>query len=105
MWHAGTVAAPKAPHTLHAMIGITKVSFLGYPYPVLFPPALFLGVPVADPRDVACMKVSAVASRGTRRDFVHLYLASQQFGLSEILDWFARKYVQSRYSRMHVRAV
>jgi Nucleotidyl transferase AbiEii toxin, Type IV TA system len=92
----------KALHTVHATIGVTKVSFLGYSYPVLFPAALFLGVPVADPRDVTCMKISAVASRGTKRDFLDLYVASQQFGLTDILAWFARKYVQTRYSRTHV---
>jgi hypothetical protein len=31
-----------------------------------------------------------------------LYVASQQFGLTDILAWFARKYVQTRYSRTHV---
>jgi hypothetical protein len=48
----------KAPSTIHAVIQGTKVSFLGYPYPELFPPAPFEGVPVADPRDIACMKLS-----------------------------------------------
>jgi hypothetical protein len=92
----------KAPHTVHAVMGTTKVSFLGYPYPLLFPPAPFLGVPVADPRDIACMKISAVASRGTRRDFVDLYVTSRQFGLGEILAWFARKFARTGYSRIHV---
>jgi hypothetical protein len=92
----------KAPHTIHAAIQGTKVSFLGYPYPALFPPARFLDVPVADPRDIACMKVSAIASRGTKRDFIDLYTASQRFGLAEILNWFARKYTQTGYNRIHV---
>jgi len=92
----------KAPHTLHAVTQGTKVSFLGYPYPDLLPHAQFKGIPVADPRDVACMKVSAIASRGTKRDFIDLYVASQHFGLVEILDWFGRKYVATRYSRLHI---
>src|SRR5260370_31739410 len=54
----------KAPHTLHANIRGTKVSFLGYQYPLLFSVTLFDGVPVADIRDIACMKISAIASRG-----------------------------------------
>ncbi|MDP3001352.1 MAG: nucleotidyl transferase AbiEii/AbiGii toxin family protein [Bryobacterales bacterium] len=92
----------KAPHTIHAVTQRTKVSFLGYPYPELFPPAQFEGVPVADPRDIACMKLSAIASRGTKRDFIDLYVASAQFGLQEILAWFARKYAKTRYSRLHL---
>ena len=92
----------KAPHTIHAVIQGTKVSFLGYPYPVLFSPARFLEVQVADARDIACMKVSAIASRGTKRDFIDLYVASERFGLKSILGWFARKYVQTRYNRLHI---
>jgi hypothetical protein len=61
-------------YTLHTTIERTKVSFLGYGYPVLYPSTPFLGVAIADPRDIACMKLSAIASRGTKRDFVDLYV-------------------------------
>jgi predicted nucleotidyltransferase component of viral defense system len=92
----------KAPHTLHATIQGTKVSFLGYPYPLLFPLALFAGIPVADTSDIACMKISAIASRGTRRDFIDLYFAARQFGLADLLASFERKYVQTRHNRIHI---
>lgn len=92
----------KAQNTVHAVIDGTKVSFLSYAYPRLFPPAHFDGVAVADPRDIACMKVSAVASRGTKRDFIDLYQASQRFGLAQILDWFQRKYAAASFSRLHI---
>ncbi|MDP8981336.1 MAG: nucleotidyl transferase AbiEii/AbiGii toxin family protein [Acidobacteriota bacterium] len=92
----------KAPHTLHANIQGTKVSFLGYQYPLLFPLVLFMGVPVADARDIACMKISAIASRGTKRDFIDLYLAASQYGLGHLFDLFQRKYVKTGYSRLHI---
>jgi hypothetical protein len=92
----------KAPHTLHANIQGTKVSFLGYQYPLLFSTALFAGVPVADPRDIACMKISAIASRGTKRDFIDLYFAAQRFGLVELLRLFQRKYARTGYNRPHL---
>jgi hypothetical protein len=92
----------KAPYTLHTTIGETKVSFLGYAYPVLFSEVRFLEVAVADLRDIACMKVSAIASRGTKRDFVDLYVAAQRFGLAEVLHLFDRKYAQTHYSRIHI---
>ncbi|MGE5644989.1 MAG: nucleotidyl transferase AbiEii/AbiGii toxin family protein [Acidobacteriota bacterium] len=92
----------KAPHTIHAVTQGTKVSFLGYPFPLLFPTAQFEGVAVADPRDIACMKLSAIASRGAKRDFIDLYVASQRFGLRQILEWFGRKYAKANYSRLHV---
>lgn len=92
----------KAPHTLHAVIQGTKVTFLGYAYPVLFPLAQFLGVAVADPRDIACMKISAIVSRGTKRDFVDLYAAAQRFGLGDLVQLFDRKYSQTRYNKLHI---
>ncbi len=81
-----------APQTLHATVTETKVSFLGYPYPVLFP----------DPRDIACMKIGAIAGCGARRDFVDLYVAAQRFGLAELLRLFDLKYAHTRYSKLHI---
>jgi len=92
----------KAPSTIHAVIQGTKVSFLGYSYPMLFPVAPFQGVAVADARDIACMKVSAIASRGAKRDFIDLFIASERYGLQNILNWFSRKYEKIGYNRLHV---
>jgi len=93
---------PKAPHTLHGAVWGTKVSFLTYPYPVLFPFATFLGAQVADPRDIAAMKISALVSRGTKRDFVDLYAVSMHYGLEQALMLFQRKFIQVSYSQVHV---
>ncbi|MGA3026839.1 MAG: nucleotidyl transferase AbiEii/AbiGii toxin family protein [Bryobacteraceae bacterium] len=98
----GVVVVTRAPRTLHLTIQSTKVSFLGYAYPLLFPLASFLGVPVADPRDIACMKITAIAGRGARRDFVDLYIACTHFGLRELLELFARKYAGTSYNRLHI---
>ena len=38
----GFALVAKSPHTLHVTIQETKVSFLGYVYPLLFPAAPFL---------------------------------------------------------------
>lgn len=78
------------------------MSFLGYTYPVLFPSAPFLDVLVADPRDIGCMKVSAIASRGTKRDFIDFYEVCRRFGLAELLNLFGCKYAETHYNRIHV---
>jgi hypothetical protein len=92
----------REPGTLHAHIGGTKVSFLEYAYPLLFPFAVLQDVKVADPRDIACMKLSAITSRGTRRDFVDLYVVAQLHGLPQILDWFKEKFARAHYSFVHL---
>jgi Nucleotidyl transferase AbiEii toxin, Type IV TA system len=99
---AGFALVARAPYSLHATIEKTKVSFLGYSYPTLFASTSFLGVAVADPRDIACMKVSAIASRGTKRDFVDLYVCAKRYGLTEILRMFSEKYADTRYNRIHL---
>jgi Nucleotidyl transferase AbiEii toxin, Type IV TA system len=99
---AGFALVAKATETLQATIQGIKVSFFGYDYPILFPLETFLDVPVADPRDIACRKLGAIAGRGTRRDFVDLYVVAKQYGLSRLLEWFQQKYAQANYSMVHV---
>lgn len=88
--------------TAHLTLHGTKVSFLHYPYPLLFPLLSFGALGVADPRDIACMKIEAIASRGSRRDFVDLYVLGQEYGLGGLLDLFSKKYAAVAYSRTHL---
>jgi hypothetical protein len=92
----------KGAGTLHLHIAGTKVSFLSYSYPLLFPCGTFLEAQIADPRDIACMKLSAIAGRGTKRDFIDLYAVSQRYRLAQVMDWFRTKYAAANYSVVHV---
>ena len=92
----------KSPGTIYANIGAIKVGFIAYVYPVLFPLQRFHDASVADPRDIGCMKLSAIASRGTRRDFIDLYVLAQRYGLDQLLTLFQNKYSQAHYSMVHV---
>lgn len=91
-----------APGTVHLELHEVKVSFLHHPYPRLFDVRQFGPLAIADPRDIACMKLEAVANRGDRRDFVDLYVTATTYGLPQIFDWFERKYASARYSRTHL---
>ncbi len=92
----------KSPGTIYANIGATKVSFIAYDYPLLFPLQRFHDANVADPRDIACMKLSAIASRGTKRDFIDLYVLARRYSLEQLLTWFQNKFAQAKYSMVHV---
>ena len=92
----------RGPHTLHLRIAGAKVSFLGYQYPLLFASDQYLDLAIADARDIACMKLEAVSSRGTRRDFVDLYVLARQYGLQELLRLFRDKYSGLNYSLPHM---
>lgn len=88
--------------TLHLEVHGILVSFLHYPYPLLFQRAPFDVFQVADARDIACMKLGAIAARGSRRDFVDLHVAAGVYGLPEILAWFETKYASTPYNRVHL---
>ena len=97
----------KSEHTLHLIMKAIKVSFLGYNYPLLFQTNKFqsetgMTVEVADARDIACMKISAISSRGTKRDFVDLYMVAQQYNLSELFKMFQRKFSLVPYNNVHI---
>jgi Nucleotidyl transferase AbiEii toxin, Type IV TA system len=94
--------ASKEPGTIHASIRKTKVSLITYTYPILFPFQAYLGVNVADSRDIGCMKIGAIASRGTKRDFVDLYVLAQEYSLKQLLGWFTKKFSQTNYSMPHI---
>lgn len=90
-------------NTLTGTLNGGQLSFFKYPYPLLFKTKDFLGVRVADIKDIACMKVDAVGSRGIKRDFVDLYEICQQvLPLEEIFKLFAKKYAGVNYSLFHL---
>ena len=48
------------------------------------------------------MKLNALASRGTKRDFVDSYVGARQHGLEQLLEWFKQKYSAMNQSLVHV---
>jgi hypothetical protein len=64
-----------APGTLYLELNGVPASVLSYRYPLLAEPRpdTELAVPVASLEDLACMKLSAIASRGMARDFWDLH--------------------------------
>ncbi len=62
-----------------------------YPYPLVEP---FGGdsLAIASPVDLGLMKLGAIVSRGSRRDFVDLYLLCREIPLEELLARAAEKF-------------
>ena len=97
----------KEKHTLHIIINGVKISFLGYKYPLLFPlNDMKIGdnsiLKIADIREIACMKISAISSRGSKRDFVDLYMVAKEISLSELLTLYKKKYSLTPHNNVHI---
>lgn len=83
--------------TIYLDINSVQVSFIGYDYPMLLPPLLWkeYDIYLAAIDDIACMKLSAIAGRGSRKDFIDLYIIIKKFKpLKAYLDLFMKKYSQ-----------
>ena len=68
------------------------VSFIYQHYPLLEPTVEYRGVQLASPTDIGLMKLAAINSRGTRRDFVDLYSLREIVALDRLLELATVKY-------------
>lgn len=81
--------------TLHGLVSGVRFSFLEYPYALLSPSVKLkdFDCSVASLDDLACMKLSALAQRGSKKDFVDIYaLSLKHRTLPDILALYKRKY-------------
>jgi predicted nucleotidyltransferase component of viral defense system len=90
------------PGTLDGILDEVKLTFLRYPYPLLFPLIEYKGIRMADLRDIAPMKLSAISSRGSRKDFIDLYFLLEKYHLTELVDLFEKKYAGVTYNKLHL---
>lgn len=89
--------------TLHAVLGGVKVSFLRYPYSLIDPLVLYKRkLHLAGIRDIACMKVDAISSRGSKKDFIDLFFILRQYELHDLLKYFDKKYRGIKYNHLHI---
>jgi hypothetical protein len=72
------------------------VAFLSYGYPLVEPADTVAGVAVAGPVDLGLMKLDAIISRGSRKDFYDLYFILQAVALESLLGHGRSKYESAR---------
>ena len=89
-------------NTLNSVLAGVKLSFFSYPYRLLFPLLKWNGIKIADWRDIACMKLDAVSSRGSKKDFIDLYFILHKLSLDELLKLFEKKYKNIEFNKLHI---
>lgn len=88
---------------LGTMEGI-KFSIFVYKYAVLFPYKSIFNINILDLRDIAAMKIDAIATRGIKRDFIDLYFICQQgISLKQALSFYNRKYGKLSSNIIHIQ--
>jgi hypothetical protein len=86
------------------ILGGIRFSLFTYKYPLINAPIEYLSLRVADVRDIAAMKIDAVGSRGTMRDFIDLYFICEAgHELTDLLKFYEKKYGAAGPSVVHLK--
>jgi len=97
------VVQGRAEGTLHVTLDGFRVSFLAAGAPLLFEGAPYRGLKLADPRDIAVMKVIAIGGRGSRKDFVDLFFYLRGGGsLEGIFELIRRRFARVDFNEYHL---
>lgn len=92
----GTATVLKDSENIHIYtISGVKVDIVNYKYPWLEDACKEDGLVLAKLPDIASMKVNAIIGRGTRKDFIDIAHLLRHYPLSQILNFYFRKYPEA----------
>lgn len=81
-----------------------KFSLFLYKYPILYPFKNLFKIKIVDLRDIAAMKIDAIAMRGLRRDFIDVYfMCKEGMRLDDILGFYDKKYGKLASNLVHIK--
>jgi hypothetical protein len=78
--------------TLIGYIGGVKLSLFGYPYLQIGDPQYYGKIAIASLPDLAAMKLDTLIGRGTKRDFIDMYVLAQKYSLATLFSFYEKKY-------------
>ena len=82
----------KSDNILICTVNDIKVDLVSYPYTWIGPVINVNKLRLASDRDIAAMKLNAIAGRGSKKDFIDLYVILQRFSLNEVISFYNDKY-------------
>lgn len=95
--------SPLSPDVVNNYVGSLLFSiqgistrFFGYGYPLVGEAVEFEGVMLASQTDIGMMKLDALISRASRKDFYDLYFIAQTIPISSLLALGRTKYLHAR---------
>lgn len=91
--------------TVLGYIDGVRFSLFFYKYPLIFKTHLFSNINIADTKDIAAMKIAAIADRGTKRDFIDLYFILYKeriLTLEQALELYDKKFKALKQNKIHI---
>lgn len=87
-----TIILSKSPKILIFSINGIKVDFVDYNFELLEPLTIIEGIRLVSKKDIAAMKLNAIAGRGSKKDFIDVFQLLNEFTLTEMLTFYSQKY-------------
>ncbi|MCD4789740.1 MAG: nucleotidyl transferase AbiEii/AbiGii toxin family protein [Bacteroidales bacterium] len=82
----------EARNTLNVVIDGVEVDIIRHNYPLLEEIEIIDGLRLISKKDIAAMKLSAIARRGSKKDFYDVYFILQEFSIEELFEFYKLKY-------------
>ncbi|NCA22718.1 MAG: hypothetical protein EBS86_16495 [Crocinitomicaceae bacterium] len=82
----------KSKNILICSVNGIKVDFVNYQYRLLESPRIEENIRLVKKKDIAAMKVNAVAGRGSIKDFIDVYFLLNEFSINEMIGFYLQKY-------------
>jgi hypothetical protein len=86
------IVIKKSKNVLILSVNGIKVDFVNYKYPLLEEITIVENIRLASDKDIAAMKLNAIAGRGSRKDFIDLHFLLQKYSLKEMIAFYNTKY-------------
>lgn len=92
----GNLTILKESQNIHVyQLNGVKLDIVNYKYSWIKPAFIEDNFRLASIEDIAAMKIAAIIGRGTKKDFIDLAFLLDTFSLSEILNFYEKKYPES----------
>ncbi len=88
-------------NTINGNLNGVSISFFGYKYEIIDSFKHYNNIRLAGIRDIAAMKLEAIAGRGSKKDFVDLFFLLQMFTIDEMFTFHLEKYGHELCNQYH----
>lgn len=88
-------------NTINGNLNGVSISFFGYKYGIIDNFKFHNNIKLAGIRDIAAMKLEAIAGRGSKKDFVDLFFLLRTFTIDEIFTFHLEKYGMELSNQYH----
>jgi predicted nucleotidyltransferase component of viral defense system len=82
----------KSKNILITAVNGVKVDFVNYKYPLLDNYTITNSIRLASLKDIAAMKMNAIAGRGSKKDFIDLFYLLKAYSLEQIISFYIQKF-------------